>query len=126
MNNVLGRDVVEEISKTVSRRGATTKSKNGVLEIIVPDEPIYIEVYPTGDTIVVEMKVGEGLRERVDEYLDHGEDPREALEEVLETLVSIVDEIDRILRLHGFKVERKTREAILDVYDELESRVEEV
>ncbi len=122
---MLGRDIVEEISKAASRRGATAKSRDGVIEVIVPDEPVYIEIYPAREAVVVEMKVGNGLKERVDEYLDHGEDPREALEEVLETLVSIVDEVDRILRLHGFKVERKTREAILDVYDELESRLEE-
>lgn len=122
---MMGRDVVEEISKAASRRGATTRSRGEIIEIVLPDEPVYIEVRPGDGVAVVELKIGDGLQERVDEYLDHGEDPREALEEALETLVSIVDEVDRILRLHGFKVERRTRDAILDVYDALESRLEE-
>ncbi|MEB3780649.1 MAG: hypothetical protein GSR85_10565 [Desulfurococcales archaeon] len=121
----LERELVEELSKVVARRGGTLQVKGNTLEIRSVGEPLYLTLYPSNGNVVIELKVEESIDERIDELLGEDEDPREHLEEVLETLVSMVDELERILRINGYSVIRRTREAILDVYDAIEEKLEE-
>ncbi len=122
---MLDRGIIEELSKSVARRGGKLEAGDSMVTILLPGEPVYIEIRPLEQGFTVELKLGDNLEDRVDEYLEEGEDPREALEEVLETAVAIIDEVERILRMHGLRVTRRTREAVLDFYDALESRLEE-
>ncbi|MCE4629852.1 MAG: hypothetical protein F7C82_06200 [Desulfurococcales archaeon] len=71
------------------------------------------------------MRVGDELEESISELLEDNVDPRSELEDVIETMVMVVDYSVRKLKEEGFKVERDTRNAILDVYDALESFLEE-
>ena len=116
---------MEELSKAGGRRGAISRLDNGKLIVEVGGEPLYIVAEPLGDSIRLSLRVKGDLDERIDEALDEEVDPREVLEESLSLFLDIIDEFEKILSNRGFKVIRDTREAILDVYDALESRLEE-
>ncbi len=116
---------VEDIKAVASRYGLTVEEANGALTIRHPEAPLVVEIRTEEGKAVVELKVGDEIDEYVETLLGEDEDPREALEEALEEMVRIVDAAVSRLTREGFKVERRTREGILDVYDALEARLEE-
>ncbi|MCE4600851.1 MAG: hypothetical protein F7C38_04720 [Desulfurococcales archaeon] len=121
-------DALKSISEYAARYGLkpSVDLDNGVLVILHGEYPIRIIVEPRGEGVyAVELKVGEGIDESIEELLDAEVDPRAELEDVVEVLVQVVDYAVRKLEEAGFKVRRLTREAILDVYDALESFLEE-
>ncbi len=99
--------------------------EKGVLVIEHGEHPIRIVVEPGDGVYRVRLEAGEGLAGHVEEMLGEDIDPRAELEEALETLVQVVDYAVRKLEEAGFRVEKSTREAILDVYDAIESFLEE-
>jgi len=116
---------VEDIKAVASRYGLAVEEADGTLTVRHPEAPLAVEIKAEGEKAIVELKVGDEIDEYVDMLLGEDEDPREALEEALEEMVRIVDAAVSRLTREGFKVERKTREGILDVYDALEARLEE-
>lgn len=116
---------VEDVKSLAEARGFKIEEGEGRIKIVHDRAPIAIEVSISGERAVVELKVEKGLEEYIDEVLGEDEDPREALEESLDDMVRLVDLIVSRLEREGLNVRRLTREAILDVYDALESRLEE-
>ncbi len=116
---------IADIKAVASRYGLSTEESDGSLVIKHPEAPLIVEIKAGEGRAIVELKVGDDIDEYVETLLGEDEDPREALEEALEEMVRIVDAAVSRLTREGFKVERKTREGILDVYDALEARLEE-
>ncbi len=99
--------------------------EKGIVVIEHSEYPLRVVVEPRGGVYAVELLVGEEIDESVEELLGEDVDPREELEDVIETMIQVVDYAVRKLEEAGQKVERLTREAILDIYDAIESFVEE-
>ena len=121
-------DALKSISEYAARYGLkpSIDLDKGVLVILHGEYPIKIIVEPRDEGVyAVELRVGEGIDESIEELLDAEVDPRAELEDVVEVLVQVVDYAVRKLEEAGFRVRRQTREAILDVYDALESFLEE-
>lgn len=117
--------VAEDIKAVASRYGLEAEESGEFIRIKHPEAPLIVEIKVEGGKAVVELKVGDDIDEYVENLLGEDEDPREALEEALEEMVRLVDTAVSRLSREGFKVERRTREGILDVYDAIEARLEE-
>ncbi len=115
------------IAEYAGKRGlrVTVDEEKGTLIIEHGEYPLRIVVEPSGDGYVVELRSGDNMESVVEELLGEEVDPREELEGALESLVEVVDYAVRKLEEAGFQVSKKTREAILDVYDAIESFLEE-
>ncbi|GAB6148274.1 hypothetical protein JCM10135_08160 [Stetteria hydrogenophila] len=116
---------VEEVKSVAVRYGLKVETPGEVLIIKHPEAPITVELRVEEGRAVAELKVGSEIGEYIDSLLDEGEDPREAVEEAMEEMIRIIDFAASRLEREGIKVERKTREGILDAYDALEARLEE-
>lgn len=119
------QDVIKRIADTASRRGAKVRVGDSGVEVYVDDEPVYIVVEEAGGGYTIVLKVSGDIGERVDEILGENGDPREILEEALDNMIALVDDLEKLLKSMGYSVRRSTREAILDLYDAIEARVEE-
>ncbi|NOZ30349.1 MAG: hypothetical protein GXO68_00120 [Crenarchaeota archaeon] len=118
---------IKAIAEYAARFGLKPEvdEESGRVVIKHQEYPLEIIVEPSGEGYRVEMRVGDELEESISELLEDNVDPRSELEDVIETMVMVVDYSVRKLKEEGFKVERDTRNAILDVYDALESFLEE-
>ncbi|MCE4618551.1 MAG: hypothetical protein F7C37_03825 [Desulfurococcales archaeon] len=118
---------IKAIAEYAARFGLKPEvdEESGRVVIKHQEYPLEIVVEPSGEGYRVEMRVGDELEESISELLEDNVDPRSELEDVIETMVMVVDYSVRKLKEEGFKVERDTRNAILDVYDALESFLEE-
>ncbi len=121
----MGQDIVKKIADVASRRGAKVRVSDAGIEIYVDDEPLYVLVEESEGGYTIILKVSGDIGEKIDEILGENGDPREMLEEALDNMVAVVDDVEKLLKSLGYNVRRSTREAILDVYDAIESRVEE-
>jgi len=121
------KDALKSIAEVAESRGLEVELDENklVLTINHKDIPLTAVFEPVGDGFRVAIRAGDGLRERIDELLDEGYDPREAVEEALDTLIEVVDRGIVLLEGSGVGVKRDTRGGILDVYDAIESFVEE-
>ena len=120
-------DVLKPIAEYAGRFGLKPEldSERRTLTIYNTDYPLSIIIKPALQGYVVELRVGDDIDEAIEELLGEDVDPRTELEDVLETMIQVVDYAVRKLREAGYTVDRRTREAILDVYDALESFLEE-
>lgn len=118
---------IKAIAEYAARFGLKPEvdEESGRVVIKHQEYPLEIIVEPSGEGYRVEMRVGDELEESISELLEDNVDPRSELEDVIETMVMVVDYSVRKLKEEGFRVERDTRNAILDVYDALESFLEE-
>lgn len=119
------RAPLKHIAEYAARYGLKPLEEEEKLVIKHEEYPLEIVIEPRGDGYIVQLRVREDLEDSISELLEEDVDPRSELEDVIETLVTVVDYAVRKLREEGFKVERDTRNAILDVYDALESFLEE-
>jgi len=119
------QDTVKKIADAASRRGAKVRISDAGVEIYVDDEPLYVLVEESEGGYTLILKVSDDIGEKVDEMLGENGDPREMLEEALDNMVAVVDDVEKLLKSLGYNVRRSTSKAILDVYDAIESRVEE-
>ena len=87
--------------------------------------PLEVVVEPSNGGFRVEFKVGENLTECIENLLEAELDPRDEIENIMESLISIVDYAVKKLASTGVKVERSTRQGVLDAYDAIESFLEE-
>jgi len=99
--------------------------ENLVLVIEHGEYPLRIVIEPRGEAYVVELLAGDEIDEAVEDLLEDEVDPRAELEDVIETMLTVVDYAVKKLGSAGVRVDKKTRDAILDVYDAIESFVEE-
>ena len=116
---------LDDIRSIAERYGL--KPQPGGDEVIIRhyEAPLEVVVKISGGEAVVELRAASGLGEFIDGLLGENEDPRDTLEKALEEMLRIVDvAVDRLAR-EGVEVKRQTREAVLDVYDALEERLEE-
>ncbi len=118
-------EVLKSIAEYAARYGLKPEQKEGVLVILHSEYPVKIVVEPSGDAYVVELRVGEEIGESIEGLLEENVDPRAELEDIIETMVRVVDYATRKLEAAGYRVKRSTRDAILDLYDALESYLEE-
>jgi len=118
---------IKAIAEYAARFGLKPEvdEESGRVVIKHQEYPLEIVVEPSDEGYRVEMRAGDELEESISELLEDNVDPRSELEDVIETMVMVVDYSVRKLKEEGFKVERDTRNAILDVYDALESFLEE-
>ena len=115
-------DLLAKVSREAERRGFESRLKGYTLEAASPELPISVFVEAgSGDAVRIRIEVGSGLEERIAELAEEVEDVRGVVEEVLETAIAIVDYAAREAQKMGFKAVRETRQAVLDVYDALES-----
>ncbi len=119
------QDVIKRIADAASRRGAKVRVSDSGIEVYVDEEPVYIVVEEAGGGYTIVLKVASDIGDRVDEILGENGDPREVLEEALDNMIALVDDLEKLLKSMGYSVKRSTREAILDLYDAIEARVEE-
>ena len=119
------QDVIKRIADAASRRGAKVRVSGAGVEVYVDDEPVYVVVEEAGGGYSIVLKVAGDIGEKVDEILGENGDPREVLEEALDNMIALVDDLEKLLKSMGYSVRRSTREAILDLYDAIEARVEE-
>jgi len=117
---------LRDIAEVARSRGMQVEGGGERLLVKHTGLPLSVVVEKTGaGGFRVELRVGEGLGEAIDEALAQGEDPREEIEEALDELVRIVDYAVQRLTREGLQVKRETREAIMDAYEALEERLEE-
>ncbi len=117
-------EVLESIAKNSSKKGLKASISDETLTVDHPEYPVKLVIYREGEKFVVELKAEDGLEENIEELLNDEIDPRAELEDALDLLLSAADYAVKKLELAGFKVVRKTREGVLDVYDALESFLE--
>jgi len=119
-------EALKAIAESSGRKGLKVELKGSSVIIDHPEYPLEIVVSQEAPgEFVVELRVKEGLEETIEEMLDDEIDPRAELEDALDQLLSVVDYAVRKLETMGYHVNKKTREAILDVYDAIESFLEE-
>ncbi|MCE4627990.1 MAG: hypothetical protein F7C34_02430 [Desulfurococcales archaeon] len=121
------RDAVRAIAQAGGARGfeVSVDEAQGRVVIRSRECPVELVVEPVDGGYRVELRVGEGLRECIEEMLNEGTDPRNELENILESLISVADFAVRRLENLGYEVKKSTRQGILDVYDAIESFLEE-
>ncbi|MCE4625418.1 MAG: hypothetical protein F7C35_06095 [Desulfurococcales archaeon] len=119
--------VLRSIAEAGGRKGFEVEVDEGSKRVVVRSKecPISVLVAPSNSGFKVELRVEEGLRDCIEDLLEEDVDPRNELENIVEELISIVDLAAKKLAGIGIEVERSTREAVLDVYDTLESFLEE-
>ncbi len=117
-------EVLKNIAEASGRKGLKTELKDNTLIVSHPEYPLMLVITGNDSSFTVEIKVGEGLEENIEELLGDEIDPRAELEDALDQLLGIADYAVRKLELAGFKVKRRTREGVLDLYDALESFLE--
>ncbi len=119
-------EALKAIAESSGRKGLKVELKGSSVIIDHPEYPLEIVVSQEAPgEFVVELRVKEGLEETIEEMLDDEIDPRAELEDALDQLLAVVDYAVRKLETMGYHVNKKTREAILDVYDAIESFLEE-
>ena len=120
-------EVLRGIGEYAGRYGlrVTIDEEKGVVVIEHGEYPVRIVVEPGGPGYRVHLEVSGNLREVVGDLLEEEVDPRAELEDALETLIGVVDYAVRKLEEAGIRVSRETRAGILDVYDAIESYLEE-
>ena len=116
---------LDDIRSIAERYGLKPQPGSDGVIIRHYEAPLEVVVRVSGGEAVVELRAASGLGEFIDGLLGENEDPRDTLEKALEEMLRIVDvAVDRLAR-EGVAVKRQTREAVLDVYDALEERLEE-
>lgn len=120
-------EVLRGIGEYAGRYGlrVTVDEEKGIVIIEHGEYPVRVIVEPGGPGYRVHLEVSGDLREVVGDLLEEEVDPRAELEDALETLIGVIDYAVRKLEEAGIKVARDTRNAILDVYDAIESYLEE-
>jgi len=121
-------EVLKGIGEYAGRRGLRVSLDEGRGAIVVEhaEYPVKIVIEPAGSGVyLIELRAGEDIGEAVESLLQDNVDPRAELESAIETLLEVVDYAVRRLSDAGYGVEKRTREAILDVYDAIESFLEE-
>ena len=118
---------LEAIAKYAAGRGLRPSLDEEKLVLIVEHDeyPLRIVIEPKGEGYVVELLAGDEIDEAVEDLLEEEIDPRAELEDVVETMLGVVDYAVKRLQEAGVRVDKKTRDAILDIYDAIESFVEE-
>ncbi len=121
------KETLKSIAEYAARYGLKPEADfdKGTLIIHHSEYPLDIVVSRGDDGYIVELKVGEEIDEAIEDLLGEDVDPRAELEDVIETMVQVVDYAVKKLEEAGYNVRKMTREAILDVYDALESFLEE-
>lgn len=113
--------LVDEASKEAHRRGYKVSVVDDLLEVSSPHSPLKVIVSRDGEGYVVALKTANNLQGIIEDIASESDDPRSEVESLLDEALLIVESLVRIIREKGFKVRRITRDAILDVYDALES-----
>ncbi len=122
-----GGGLLEEVAREAERRGFKVEVFEGGVRAYSGDLPIGVEVTVSGGEATVKLYAGSDLEESIREYAEseHVENVREAVEEVLETALAIVDYAARKAEAMGFKVKRDTRSTVFDVYEAVDAYEEE-
>ncbi len=118
-------DTLRSIAESAGRKGLKPTLEEGKLVIVHPEYPLMIVIEGGDSKFVVELRVGESIEDNIEELLAEEIDPRAELEDALDLMLSVIDYAVKKLQAAGFEVEKKTREAVLDMYDALESFLEE-
>ena len=123
MFSVGGKGFLEDVAREAEKRGLKVELRESVLKAVNPDLPIGVEVKVGGNTAEIKLIAKDNLEEDIREYAEEEElsDVREAVEEILETAIAVVDYAVKAAERSGFKVVRKTRQTILDVYEAIDS-----
>lgn len=114
-------ELVEEFAKQYDL--TVGREKNRL--ILSPSKaPLFIAVEETSRG--VKVYIGhKGLRDYVREIVDTEENPRDYFEELLDDLTSLAYRLSKFLEKQGLRVVLETREAVMDILDEVEEALEE-
>jgi hypothetical protein len=118
---------LEDVAREAEKRGFKVEEGEGVVRATSSDLPIGVEVSVSGDTVTVRLYASENLEESIREFAEEEgvEDVREAVEEILETALAVVDYAVKAAEAAGYKVKRETRETVFDVYEAIDTYEEE-
>lgn len=119
--------IFKEIAREAERRGFKVEVEGNRLQAVSGELPIGVEVSVSGGEAVVRLYASGDLEEGVREYAESEgiENVREAVEEVLETALAIVDYAARTAEAAGLRVKRDTRSTVFDVYEAIDAYEEE-
>ena len=120
--------IFKEIAREAEKRGFRVEVGENRLQAVSTELPIGVEVSISGEEALVRLYAGDNLEESIREYAESEgvEDVREAVEEVLETALFIVDHAARAAEAAGLKVKRDTRSTVFDVYEAIDAYEEEM
>ena len=121
------KGVLKAIAEAGGSRGFEVSVDESAGRVVVKSKecPVELIVEPLDGGYRVELKAMEGLRDCIEDLLGEDIDPRNELENIVESLISVADFAVRRLEGLGYAVKKETRQGILDVYDALESFLEE-
>ncbi len=121
------KGVLKAVAEIGGSRGFEVSYDEAEGRVVVKSRecPVELIVEPLDSGYRVELRAMEGLRDCIEDLLDEDIDPRDELENIVESLVSIADFAVRRLEGLGYTVRKSTRQGILDVYDAIESFLEE-
>ena len=120
-------EALKSIAAAGGARGLKTEidEEKGRVRVYSDECPLEIVIEPAGQGYRIELRVGQDIRECIEQMLENEVDPRDEIENIIETLIGVVDFATRKLESLGVSVEKKTRQGILDAYDAIESFLEE-
>ena len=116
--------LAREVSEEASRRGYEIGIEGDKLILKSAGSPLRVVVAKSGDTYLVRLETSEDLGSRIEEIVSESDDPKGEVESLLDEALVIVELLVKSINGKGLKVRRLTRDAILDVYDTLESIME--
>jgi len=120
----LEQQVVNIVENIARRRGYKFEQQTGKLLLRHESAPFYVEVSETSRGLRVRIGY-ESLKDYVREIVDSEADPRDYIEDLLDSLSSLAHEVYEELKRRGYNAFLEAREAIMDVLEELEEALEE-
>ncbi len=118
------KDWVEVVEQYAAQRGLEARREGGRIVVGPRDTPVFVAVEETGRGVRVYIS-HKGLRDYIREVVDTEDKPREYIEELLDDLTAIAYGVAQELRSKGFQVVLETRDAVMDVLEEVEEALEE-
>ncbi len=119
---------LEELAKALEplakRRGYRFERASNAIRIWHESAPFYVEVMETSKGVRIRLGY-EGLRDYIREIVDTEADPRDYIEDILDSLSSLAHEVYEEVKRRGYTAVLEAREAVMDILEELEEAMEE-
>ena len=117
--------LVDEIKRVASRRGYRFETTgDGRIRLWHENAPFYVEVSESAKGI--RIRIGyESLKDYVREIVDTESDPRDFIEDIIDSMTALAHELYELIQSKGLKAYLEARDAAMDILEELEEALEE-